>query len=197
MVFGARRGFSGGRRGIRLRLDGAEIQVLDDMLTQLGALVSVETDPTPGSDPLAALMGPDDGERPSDPALLRLFPDGYREDPEAAGDFRRFTQSGLRALRVTRAERAREVLQRIDAPSGDDLGTTMVSAEEATVLLGVINDLRIVLGARLEIVDDDQDVTAGWGDDDPRRATYGVYQWLTWLQAGLLDAMAASPNEEN
>lgn len=192
MAFGARRGFSGGRRGIRLRLDGAEVQILDDMLTQLAALMEVETDPAP-QDPLAELMGPQDGERPSDPALLRLFPDGYRDDPEAAGDFRRFTQAGLRALRVTRVDKAREVLGRIETASLDDLGTAAVSAAEAADLLGVINDLRIVLGARLEIVADDQDVAAEWGDDDPRRATYGVYQWLTWLQAGLLDAMAAAP----
>lgn len=192
MAFGARRGFSGGRRGIRLRLDGAEVQILDDMLTQLAALMEVETDPAP-QDPLAALMGPQDGERPSDPALLRLFPDGYRDDPEAADDFRRFTQAGLRELRVTRVDKAREVLGRIETASPDDLGTAVVSAVEAADLLGVINDLRIVLGARLEIVADDQDVAAEWADDDPRRATYGVYQWLTWLQAGLLDAMAAAP----
>lgn len=201
MGFAARRGFSGGRKGIRLRLDGAEVDVLDDLVAQLSALVSAQdeesqADGAADRDPLAALMGPEDGERPSDPALLRLFPDGYRDDPEASGDFRRFTQSGLRQLRGRRLDTARAVLGRIDAGSPDDLGTAQVSAGEAAALLGVVNDLRIVLGVRLEIVDDDQDVTDGWDPDDPRRATYGVYQWLTWLQAGLLDAMANSPAEE-
>ncbi len=200
MVFAPRRGFSGSRKGIRLRLDGAEVEVLDDLLSQLSALVAPDDGTAGGDDtdvdPLAALMGPPDGDRPSDPALLRLFPDGYRDDPEASGDFRRFTQSGLRQLRGTRLDTARGVLTRIDADSPDDLGTAQVAPDEAAALLGVVNDLRIVLGVRLEIVDDDQDVTDGWAPDDPRRATFGVYQWLTWLQAGLLEAMAGSPAEE-
>ncbi len=48
-----------------------------------------------------------------------------------------------------------------------------------------------MLGVRLDIVTDDQDVSQDWSDDDARQATFGAYQWLTWLQAGLLDAMAS------
>jgi len=30
-------------------------------------------------------------QAPEDPVLARLLPDGYRDDPEAAGEFRRYT----------------------------------------------------------------------------------------------------------
>ena len=38
----------------------------------------------------------DDPSRPTDPVVLRLFPDGYRDDDEAADEFRRFTERSLR-----------------------------------------------------------------------------------------------------
>ena len=31
--------------------------------------------------------------------LARLLPDGYRDDPEAAGEFRRYTESALRSAK--------------------------------------------------------------------------------------------------
>ncbi len=189
MALTGRRGFSGGRRGIRLRLDGAEVQVLGDLLDQLTALVGSPAPVEAPSDPLAAMMGPDDDERPSDPALLRLFPDGYLSDEEAAGEFRRYTQGGLRRQRSERLEAARAVIARMPTAPADQVATAEVTPAEADALLVVINDLRLVLGVRLGIVADDQDVVEDWDDDDPRRATFGVYQWLTWLQAGLLDVL--------
>jgi hypothetical protein len=64
--------------------------------------------------------------------------------------------------------------------------------DETTGFLLTLNDLRLVLGVRLGIVADDQDVADDWPADDPRQATYGAYQWLTWLQASLLDAIAGT-----
>ena len=53
--------------------------------------------PATFDDPLEAMFdfsGPVD--EPDDPVLLRLFPTAYPDDPEAAGEFRRFTESTLR-----------------------------------------------------------------------------------------------------
>ena len=44
-------------------------------------------------------------ETPRDPALLRLLPDGYRNDDDAAGEFRRLTESGLRATKRAALQR--------------------------------------------------------------------------------------------
>ncbi len=35
-------------------------------------------------------------DAPADPVLARLLPDAYQEDPEAAGEFRKYTESSLR-----------------------------------------------------------------------------------------------------
>jgi len=190
MVFGIRRGFTSSRRGIQLRLDRAEASVLAQMLHQLDGLVGPGAELPDGDDPFAGLLGPDDAERPQDPALLRLFPDGYLDDTEAADEFRRFTQSGLRSLKSERLATSLAVLARF----GDDTDKVQavdLTAAEAESFLTTSNDLRLVLGVRLDIVTDDQDVSQDWSDDDARQATFGAYQWLTWLQAGLLDAMAS------
>ncbi len=189
MIFGARRGFSAGRQGISLRLDRNEADVLVQMLSQVDELVSdSDESATAADDPLGELLGTDTGQRPTDPALLRLFPDGYLDDDEAAGDFRRFTQRGLREVKGERVRSAIAVLDRID-----DRGSAVaVTAEQADAMLGALNDVRLVLGVRLGIVADDQDVTEDWDDDDPRLVSYAAYQWLTWLQAGLLDALGSS-----
>ena len=53
--------------------------------------------PRDPDDPLEAMLdfsGPTD--EPDDPVLARLFPTAYPEDPEAAGEFRRFTEGTLR-----------------------------------------------------------------------------------------------------
>lgn len=193
MIFGTRRGFSSGRNGITLRLDRSEADVLKQLLLQIDQLVTDPDDRDSGDsgdtdDPLGELLGTDAGRRPTDPALLRLFPDGYLDDDEAAGEFRRFTQRGLRQVKGERIHTAIAVVDQVD-----ERGTAVaVTADQAAALLGALNDLRLVLGVRLGIVADDQDVTEDWDDDDPRMASYGAYQWLTWLQVGLLDAMGGA-----
>ncbi|MFN8126433.1 MAG: DUF2017 domain-containing protein [Candidatus Nanopelagicales bacterium] len=184
MIFGTKRGFSRGRHGITLRLDRDEADLLVNMLTQLDGLVG---ESETADEPLGELLGLDSTDRPDDPALLRLFPDAYLDDDEAAGDFRRFTQRGLRTVKSERVRATVALVDQVDA----DGAPVPVTPELAATVLGALNDLRLVLGVRLGIVADDQDVTDGWADDDPRLASYGAYQWLTWLQAGLLDAMGS------
>lgn len=121
---------------------------------------------------------------------MRLFPQAYRDDDEAAAEFRRFTERGLRQLKSQRLAAMQAVLDDMAAadPEADDVRRP-VSPQEAEVFLGGLNDLRLVLGSRLGIVDDDQDVAADWSADDPRTHQYDIYQWLSWLQATLLEAM--------
>lgn len=190
MVFPFRRGFVASRRGVSLRLDHAEVVVLTQMFRQLEGLVGpAHETPEAPDDPFAALMGPDDADRPQDPALLRLFPDGYMDDADAAQEFRRYTQGGLRALKSQRLESVLAVLDRF-ADDTDKVQSIDLTDNEAESFLTTSNDLRLVLGVRLDIVTDDQDVGRDWADDDPRQASLGAYQWLSWLQASLLDAMA-------
>lgn len=189
MALGETRGFRRRRGAVELRLDDVEAAVLRQMLEQVAELVgSDEPAPPEADNPLSELLDLADGQRPEDPALLRLFPDAYREDDRAAEDFRRFTERGLREGRVQRLALVDGVLRRAESAAKPE--PVRVTGEEADAFLRSLNDLRLVLGVRLGIVDDDQDVAAGWADDDPRMPTYAAYQWLTWLQSTLLDALA-------
>ncbi|HEY6297732.1 MAG TPA: DUF2017 family protein, partial [Streptosporangiaceae bacterium] len=51
----------------------------------------------PSSAPPATEQAPP--ATPDDPVLARLLPDGYRDDPDAAGEFRKYTEPGLRTAK--------------------------------------------------------------------------------------------------
>ena len=77
---------------------GFEADLLRSLASQLVELLRNEqAAPRVVSDPLEALLdfsGPTN--EPDDPVLQRLFPTAYRDDEEAAGEFRRFTEGTLR-----------------------------------------------------------------------------------------------------
>ena len=70
-----------------------EADLMRSLAAQLVELLRNEAAaPSGATDPLEALLdftGPTSA--PDDPVLARLFPDAYRGDDEAAGEFRRFT----------------------------------------------------------------------------------------------------------
>ena len=87
---------------------------------------------------------------------------------------------------------ARAVLAELTTPEvmEDRAAVTDITRDKIPDLLGSLNDMRLVLGSRLDITDDEQNVTEFWDPDDPRHQQFEIYQWLTWLQATLLDAIA-------
>jgi hypothetical protein len=136
------------------------------------------------ADALAAMVGfSDNTELPDDPVLARLLPDAYRDDPDASGEFRRYTESGLRS---GKAAAARTVLATLP-PAG---GRIRLSEPEAQAWLKALNDVRLALGVRLEVTDDFDDQVANMEPDDPRASYIGVYQWLAFLQETLVRALS-------
>jgi len=136
------------------------------------------------ADDLAAMIGfSDNTELPDDPVLARLLPDAYRDDPEASGEFRRYTESGLRS---GKAAAARTVLATLP-PTG---GRIRLSEPEAQAWLRALNDVRLALGVRLEVSDDFDDQVTSMEPDDPRAPYIGVYQWLAFLQETLVRALS-------
>ena len=136
------------------------------------------------ADDLAAMIGfSDNTELPDDPVLARLLPDAYSDDPDASGEFRRYTESGLRS---GKAAAARTVLATLP-PAG---GRIRLSEPEAQAWLRALNDVRLALGVRLEVTDDFDDQVANMEADDPRAAYIGVYQWLAFLQETLVRALS-------
>lgn len=155
--------------------EGALLTVLaTDLLELLGPSEPV------GSDPLAAMVGIADRplDLPADPALARLLPDAYAEDDEASADFRRYTEGDLRAGKRARAG---QVLARLaQHPEG---GRIRLGPSETEAWLGLLNDLRLVLGTRLEVTEQTEfDPEAG----DERAHALHVYGWLGAVQEGLL-----------
>jgi hypothetical protein len=65
----------------------------------------------------------------------------------------------------------------------------VVSADEAPAWLGVLTDLRLALGTRLGVTEDNHEELAALPDDDPRAGTFHVYDWLTFLQETLVRAV--------
>ena len=64
--------------------------------------------------------------------------------------------------------------------------TVELTEEEAAAWLGVLNDLRLALGVRLDITEDfDGDVDAA----DPRAPALRLLSYLGWLEEQLLDAL--------
>ena len=143
-----------------------------------------------GADELAAMTGMTDspdlvggGALPDDPVLARLLPDAYSDNPEASGEFRRYTEPGLRS---GKAAAARTVLATLP-PSG---GRVRLSEPEAQAWLRALNDVRLALGTRLGVTDDFDEQVADMGADDPRSPYVGVYQWLAYLQESLVQALS-------
>jgi hypothetical protein len=168
------------RRGgvVALTVHPEEVPVLRGLLSQLADLVAPDT--APDADPLAAMLGIGTAtEASDDPVLARLFPDAYPDDPDAAGEFRRYTETGLRERKQAGA---RAALATLDEPGKErDL-----SGDEALAWLGALNDLRLALGTRLDVHEDWSEQYAGLPEHDPARITFEVYDWLSWLQETLV-----------
>jgi hypothetical protein len=121
-------------------------------------------------------------ELPDDPILARLLPDAYADDAKASGEFRRYTEIGLRSGKIAAAQTVLDTLP----VSG---GRVRLSAADAQAWLRALNDVRLSLGVVLGVTDDFDDTVRNLPADDPRAAYIGVYQWLAYLQESLVEAL--------
>jgi hypothetical protein len=124
----------------------------------------------------------DSSALPDDPVLARLLPDAYPDDPDAAGEFRRYTESGLRSGKVAAA---RTVLGTLP----EDGGRVRLSADEAQAWLRSLNDIRLALGVRLNVTEDRDDMLEQAAQGGPQAAGLWIYDWLTLLQETLVEAL--------
>lgn len=120
---------------------------------------------------------------PDDPVLARLLPDAYPDDPAAAGEFRRYTESGLRSGKLAAARTVLDTL-----PEGG--GRIRLSPDEAQAWLRSLNDIRLALGVRLEVTEDRDAMLERAGQGGPQAAGLWIYDWLTLLQETLVEALS-------
>jgi hypothetical protein len=162
------------------RLDVVERGLLRSLAEQVVDLVTPET--AVEDDPLAEMVGiTPDAQEPTDPALARLLPAGYDDDPEAAAEFRRFTDRSLRDLKLAHARRVLADLEN----SGDKV---RLSDDGVAAWLGFLTDARLTLGVRLGVTAETLEELSNLAEDDPRAAMYFLYDWLTYLQETLVRA---------
>ena len=82
---------------------------------------------------------------------------------------------------------AKRVLSALEESGADEIP---LEPDEQLAWLRAINDLRLAIGTRLDIKEeDDYAVWEKLPDDDPRRLTYDLYDWLGYLQSALLHNM--------
>ena len=121
-------------------------------------------------------------EAPADPVLARLLPDAYQDDDEAAGEFRKYTESSLREAKKYFAQTMLETLP----PKG---GRVKLTADQARDWLRALNDVRLMFGVRLEVTEDFEEQLASLDPKDPRVAAFEVYGWLGAVQESLVRAI--------
>ena len=122
-------------------------------------------------------------EMPDDPVLARLLPDAYQDDPEAASEFRKYTESSLREAKKYFAQTLLETLP----PKG---GRVKLTADQARDWLRALNDVRLMFGVRLEVTEDFEEQLTSLDPKDPRVAAFEVYGWLGAVQESLVRAIA-------
>lgn len=181
--------------GAAVALDEVEIAILRSLAVQLLELIGPGDEPVEGEDPLAALFAEGPSEPPSDPALARLFPEAYGDkDGElraASAEFRRFTENDLR---TRKRDDALVVVRTLDglSPAGDSGAVLTLTADECRSWLGSLNDLRLTIGTRLEVSDEDGGEDGSLyrlPDSDPRKPMVMAYLWLGALQETLVETL--------
>ncbi|MEU5654762.1 DUF2017 domain-containing protein [Streptomyces sp. NPDC047737] len=181
--------------GASVALDEVEIAILRSLAVQLLELIGPGDEPADGEDPLAALFAEGPSEPPTDPALARLFPEAYGDEDkelrEASSEFRRFTENDLR---TRKRDDALAVVRTLDAlaPVADDGAVLSLTTAECHHWLGALNDLRLTIGTRLEVSDEDEGQDGSLyrlPDSDPRKPMVMAYLWLGALQETLVETL--------
>jgi hypothetical protein len=174
---------------IRIALEPEEVGLLRTLVDQVQQLLD-PGEPAAGADPLERLVGMSSRpvETPTDPALQRLLPDAYPEDGEAAGEFRRLTDTDLRTAKRAALQQIVDSLDAAEPTRSQALGISLDDSTAAT-WLPALTDVRLAVASRLGI-DEDIDVErmsaeVGTGRYDE----IALYDWLSWLQEALVHAI--------
>jgi len=191
-------GFARHRRSKRIiaNFTGFEADLLRSLAAQLVELLRNEAAvPREDQDPFEAMMdfsGPT--SEPDDPVLARLFPTAYPTDDEAAAEFRRFTEGGLRDGKAAAACTIIDALEEAGLPEQLTEDGLMIDVEldepAAETWMRSFTDLRLALATRLEIEDGDEAYWAALPDEDPRAQAHDIYEWVGYLQETIVGALS-------
>lgn len=152
------------KRGVRRLRDGRfEVKIPSeerDMLQQV----------------LPQLRAALEGDASADPGFKRLFPVAYAQDPEHEAEYRALVGDDLLTKRLAQVDTV--------------LSTVMsdhLTEDELFAWMGSVNDLRLVLGTRLDV---SEETDLAVDPSHPDAAAYGLYGYLGWLLEMLVEAAA-------
>jgi hypothetical protein len=114
-----------------------------------------------------------------DPALERLYPPAYVDDDERNDEYQRLMRGDLE-------DRRRTSLDVMEAT----IDESRLDEEQLVAWMGAINDLRLVLGTRLDVTDDPLEEQVD--EDDPRAPAFALYGYLGWLQEAVVAALSSA-----
>jgi hypothetical protein len=163
---------------VRVQLRPEERALLVGFSEEVAALLEPESS---DDDPLSTLVGMSDAPvvPPGGPELARLLPAAYTDDDDKASEFRRLTDLDLRRRKGDALHRLAGTLR----ASADRHDLDVAGAES---WLQAVNDIRLVLGVRLDVQEDTLDAIDDLPPDDPKLPLLAAYDWLTALQETLL-----------
>lgn len=141
-----------------INLPGEERELLSDLPAQLRELLGSD-------DPAAHAM------------VRRLFPTAYNLDVEKDAEFHQLMREDLLAGKLARAELLESTAE-----------ATELSEEQLRQWMGAINDIRLVLGTRLDVGEEDD----GPDPDDPDAGHYGLYHYLGFLLENVIRALSSA-----
>ena len=118
-----------------------------------------------------------EGTPADDPGLARLNPKAYPADDELEAEYRDLIGNELDAGRLAALDTLEATA---DAPTLDE--------NQMEAWMRAINDTRLLLGTRLAVTED----RAGREvpDDHPDAQAIAVYDYLSWLEEQLVEALA-------
>jgi hypothetical protein len=114
-----------------------------------------------------------------DPSLRRLHPRAYEDDEQGESEFRSLMGTELHTQRLENLRVLEETAER-----------ERLDADELESWLIALNDLRLVLGTRLDVSEDA--FASGFDTSAPRAYELAVYAFLTWLQESAVAATTST-----
>ena len=114
-----------------------------------------------------------------DPSLRRLSPPAHPDDARQEAEYRELVGQDLEAQR-------RQSLEVMEAT----IDAERLDKEQLSAWLASLNDLRLVLGTRLDVTEEMYE--EGLPERDRRSPVFALYLYLGWLEEQVVAALAAS-----
>jgi hypothetical protein len=125
----------------------------------------------------------------ADKVTARLFPQAYRDDPEAEAEYQRLLRDDLLGRKLEAVDAFERTLRARKEKSLFGLGLVRVDLgdEDLTLWLGFLHDMRLVVGTRLDITDETWE--RGVDPEDPNADELLLLHRLAFIEEAIIGAL--------